>query len=123
MTRPKIKSFTFITGKKYDGIMRRCYSDKDSSYKSYGARGVRVCTAWIQDIENFRAWVRQQLTILGVSEQEFVNNSKRYQVDRITNAGHYTPDNCRLVSPQENSRNKPGQRREFLSAEGVLIAV
>lgn len=49
---------------------------------------------------------------------EFENDPKRYTLDRINPDGHYTPDNCRIVSPQENSRNKRQAFKKIVSAEG-----
>ena len=62
---------------------------------------------------------------MGLTLESFVANSSKYQLDRIDVDGDYTPDNCRLVSPQSNVRN---QRRRVLgttiiSAEGEEIIV
>lgn len=51
----KGNNFNYLAGKKYDGMLGRCYRETDRSYKNYGARGIRVCSDWIQDINNFKA--------------------------------------------------------------------
>ena len=124
MTRPRKISFGYATNKKYDGMMGRCYREADRSYKNYGGRGIRVCLAWITDIESFRNWVRAELLRLGITEEEFATNSKSLQLDRTDVNGHYTPENCRLVSPQKNGRNKrKSTRRLYETAEGITVVV
>lgn len=123
MTRPRTATFEYVTGKKYDGMMGRCYRETDASYKRYGAKGVRVCAAWIKDIDNFRAWVRAHLTAIGLPLDEFVARGAHFQLDRVDGGGHYTPANCRVVSAQANARNKGGRTRVYMSSEGESVAV
>ncbi len=117
----KVKDFRYYSGKKYDGMMGRCYRENDISYKNYGAKQIRVCSAWIKDIEIFRTWMLSQISSIGITEEEFVLNSKKYQLDRIDTHGNYTPENCKLSSPQENSRNKAKTMKKVISAEGEEI--
>lgn len=119
----RVKSYMHVSGKKYDGMMGRCYRGSDASYDSYGGRGIRVCKEWLIDIESFRSWLRAEVANVGLSLEEFVANSRRYQLDRIDVNGHYTPTNCRLATIQENSRNKRTGRRVLISAEGEQVVV
>jgi hypothetical protein len=120
----KAKDFNYYSGKKYDGMMGRCYRERDASYKNYGGRGIKVCTKWVTDINEFRVWLLSQLDNLEVSLEEFVSNSRKYQLDRIDVEGHYTPDNCRLVSPQKNTRNRRCRVvRNITTAEGDVICL
>lgn len=121
--RLKVKGFNHVTGKKYDGMMGRCYRESDASYKNYGLKGIRVCTAWVQNIENFREWVKKELDKYNLTIDEFVSKSSYYQLDRIDHKGHYTPDNCRIVTIQENSRNKQNGKRKYETAEGTIVEV
>lgn len=110
-------------GKKYDGMMRRCYNPIDASFKNYGQRGIRVCAAWIKDIREFKKWFLEQLENQNISKEFFLENAANLQIDRINNDGHYTPENCRVTTCQSNVRNRKGIRRQFESAEGDLIDV
>ena len=124
MTMPKKKHLNYFAGKKYDGMMGRCYRETDTSYKNYGGKGIRVCSSWIKEIKKFREWFRKELENKNISEEDFVLNSRIYQLDRIDAFGHYSPENCRIVSAQENSRNQ--RNRKFVkikSAEGEVIEV
>jgi len=116
----KTKSFNYVVGRKYDGMMGRCYRESDRSYANYGGRGIGVCSKWIEDINNFKVWLMAELFKNGIMEVEFVKNSKIYQLDRIDVNGHYIPENCRIVNPQQNSRNKQTGMRTVRSAEGTV---
>lgn len=111
-------TFKYLASKKYDSMMGRCYRERDPGYKSYGARGIKMCSSWLADINNFRSWFTRQLVLSGISEEHFVKNSRSVQLDRIDPDGHYSPENCRLVSPQQNTRNRGGVVRKIISSEG-----
>lgn len=56
--RPRIGSTDLATRRLYANwgwMVRRCTDPSNSSYKYYGARGVRVCREWM-DFRRFRAW-------------------------------------------------------------------
>jgi len=72
----------------------RCYNLKDKHYKDYGGRGIKVCEEWLNDSRKFIKWSLEN------------GYKKELQIDRIDNNGNYSPDNCRWVTPKENSRNK-----------------
>ena len=57
-----------------------------------------------------------------MSQEEFIQNSKNIQIDRINPKGHYTEDNCRLINLQGNARNKINRVvKNVLSAEGDYV--
>ena len=116
------KDFGYYSGKKYDGMMGRCYRTTDRSYKHYGELGVKVAAKWIKDINEFRAWLLAELERIGVSVEVFCATPGNYQLDRIDPNGHYTPQNCRIVNRQTNSRNQRHIRNKVVeSAEGEEI--
>lgn len=124
MARNRQKDFNYVTGKKYDGMMGRCYRESDRSYKNYGAKNVRVSETWIKDINTFRVWIVSELSRIGISLEDFVANSRYFQLDRINPDGHYTPNNCRLTGMQHNSRNKRiNSTQKYISAEGNTVIV
>ena len=121
MKGARMKDFDYKSGKKYDGMMGRCYRENDPSFKNYGLKGVKVCSEWIKDLNSFRNWIRSELVRIDVSESMFIENSSYYQLDRIDSNGHYSPLNCRICSPQQNARNKSNIKRIITSAEGEEI--
>lgn len=115
----KKKDFIYYSGKKYDGMMGRCYRTSDKSYKTYGSQGIRVCSEWIRNIESYRLWLLAELKKENISVEQFVKDASKMQVDRIDPKGHYTPENCRLSSPQLNMRNRSVSKGKLItSAEG-----
>ncbi len=124
MSRPRQKNFAYVSGKKYDGMMGRCYRETESSYGNYGGRGIRVARSWIENIDSFRQWLEEELDRAGISKDAFIENSSFYQLDRINVNDHYTPTNCRLVSPQQNGRNKRASiKRILIAADGSLVGI
>lgn len=118
------KDLNYYIGKRYDAMMGRCYRETDRSYKNSGGRGIKVCSVWIQDISSFRAWFLDHLINSDIDMVDFVQNGNKYQLDRINVNGHYTPENCRLVNPQQNARNKQLSRRKTIeSAEGTIFEI
>lgn len=86
------------------GMKRRCTNPSDRSYKSYGGRGISVCTEW-QQFDNFKTWAlnagyRSDLTI-----------------DRINVDGNYKPSNCRWATHKEQQNNRTNNRR--ITIDGV----
>ena len=74
-------------------MRNRCENPNREKYKDYGARGIKVCEEW-HDSEVFCKWALDN----GYKEG--------LQIDRINNNGNYEPNNCRWVTPKENSRNR-----------------
>lgn len=83
----------------------RCRSPNSAAYKHYGARGISVCQAWIDDRSEFLSYVQ---TLDGWDIPEF-------EMDRINTNGNYEPGNIRFCSAGDNAKNK--RRVEDLEAE------
>lgn len=93
---------TFVSGshlwnnKRIGTIFRkmrsRCYSDKDKDYVYYGAKGIKICTEWLNNPQKFEEWS--------------LNNgySDELTIDRIDSNKDYSPENCQWITLEENTR-------------------
>jgi len=89
-------------------MKQRCYNPNNPRYKDYGGRGIRVCREWHM-VKGFLQWV------------DSVGRPDGYQLDREDNNGDYEPDNCRFVTPKQNTRNTRSNIR--LTFEGQTMCV
>ena len=83
----------------WKGMKSRCYTKSNSSYKHYGARGIKVCDEWRDSYQAFHDWA-------------FANgydpNAPYGQctIDRIDVDGDYEPSNCRWVDAATQNANR-----------------
>lgn len=87
-----------FTNLRISGIFRnmltRCYCESCKDYCYYGARGIDVCQEWISNPKSFEEWALQN----GYADD--------LTIDRIKEDQGYSPDNCRWVTLEENTRFK-----------------
>lgn len=83
----------------WQGMRQRCYNPKATSYKNYGARGIRINPRW----DDFKLFVAD----MGPKP------SPSHWIERVDNDGDYGPFNCVWVLPVQQSVNKrPAPARE-----------
>jgi hypothetical protein len=73
-------------------MLQRCLNPKNTGYKYYGARGIKVCKRWLK-FENFYADVKYLYR-------------KNKQIDRKNNDGHYEPGNVRWATRKQQANNR-----------------
>lgn len=75
-------------------IIQRTENEENNRYHRYWARWIRMCKEWRESVVKFYEWG--------------INNwfDEWLQIDRIDNNWDYYPDNCRFISPKENSGNR-----------------
>lgn len=81
----------------WHGMIQRCESPRNASYKHYGAKGVTVCGRW-KLFENF--W-----------QDMGPRPSSSHTLDRKDNSIGYEPGNCRWATRKEQDRNKSSNVR------------
>ena len=87
-------------------MMRRCYSPENASYHLYGGRGIRVCRRWHQ-FSNFLA--------------DMGRRPPGKTLDRRSNDGHYTPDNCRWATIHQQNRNTRATKLSPAKARSIRV--
>ena len=92
-------------------MIKRCYQSRNSAYSRYGARGIEICDAWLEDFRAFYSWVIEQGWTLGIT------------IDRIDNDGPYAPENCQLLSRAKNALKMQNEheRAFFIAGQQVNI--
>lgn len=78
---------------RYRQMIQRCYIPTHKEYKNYGGRGIKVCNRWLESVENY------------IEDMGFPP-FKEAQIDRENNDLGYFKENCRWVTPKQNSLNK-----------------
>jgi len=89
-------------------MKQRCYNPNCQDYKHYGAKGIKVCKEWEMNPEHFQDWAFKNGYIKGLT------------VDRINSDKNYCPENCRLITLEENSRFKTGTN--IITINGITMS-
>lgn len=92
----------------HSSMKNRCTNPKSKAYRNYGGRGIKVCDRWLESFENFY-------------EDIIEGYIKGLQLDRIDNDGDYSKENCRWVTPQQNSMNRGVNRKGSSIYKGVIL--
>ena len=95
----------------WQNMKARCNNPNYQDYHRYGGRGIHYDPKW----EDFQTFFED------MGSKPFPNA----QVDRIDNDGNYTPENCRWVTPAEQSRNRSDNKltpRKVEIIQGLILS-
>lgn len=87
----------------------RCSNPRSASYKSYGARGIKVCARWLS-FENFIADMGRR-------------PSSKHTLDRINTNGNYEPANCRWADQLQQAQTRTNVRMINAFGETLTAAM
>lgn len=89
-------------------MLNRCYNKNVDSFKSHGARGIRVCDSWKNSFENF---------------YKDIGHAYKHglSLDRINNDGDYEPGNCRWANNEIQMNNK--RTTHFFEIDGKKMTI
>lgn len=85
-------------------MIQRCHNQRNKSYITYGAKGIKVCDRWRVFINFYDD--------MGLPPKE-------HEIDRIDNNKGYFKDNCRWVTMHENLLNKGIYKTNKLGIKGI----
>lgn len=74
------------------GMKQRCTNPNKRDYKWYGAKGVRVCSEWMNSFVSFY-------------EHVGARPSPKHTIDRIDVSGNYEPGNVRWATMEQQINN------------------
>jgi hypothetical protein len=89
----------------YYAMKNRCYNKNHPRFKDYGARGIRVCSRWLDSYDNFL--------------EDMGKRPEGTTLDRIYNDGNYEPGNCRWADNTTQSLNKRKYKSNKSGVTGV----
>ena len=94
----------------FDDMMSRCHNKKNSGYKNYGGRGIRVCKEWRYNYFVFKEWALSN------------GYEDNLTLDRFPDVnGWYSPNNCRWATRSEQNNNTTKSR--YLTYDGQTKTV
>ncbi len=77
-------------------MMRRCYNENAVTYRSYGGKGIGVCSEW-HDRETFKEWATAN------------GWEKGLRLERINALDDYSPTNCYFGYGKKKTENSTSQ--------------
>lgn len=93
--------------RRWTGMVARCRYPSTTNFAYYGGRGIKVCPEWDQSFEAFRDWAQAN------------GWDPALEIDRIDPDGDYTPENCRFIPHDMNSRIRRNARATQEQADEV----
>jgi hypothetical protein len=92
----------------WQGMMRRCYSQKSENYSIYGGRGIKVTDEW-HSVEAFCKWALSN------------GYADNLTIDRKNNNEDYSPDNCHWANYTVQARNRRNNHK--LTFDGKTLCI
>lgn len=84
-----------------------CYNERNDNYKSYGAKGIRMCDSWLRSFENFL-------------EDMGPRPSLDHRLRRLDKSLGYELDNCKWAHKTEKGLDKSAIPKTATKLETVI---
>jgi len=94
----------------WSDIVQRCTNPKNTNYHNYGAKGVSICNEWrTKPLTFIEYWLARGWR-------------KGLEIDRFPNQkGNYCPENCKLSTRPEQTRNT--SRNHLVNVFGETLCI
>jgi hypothetical protein len=93
------------TYRTWNMMKQRCTNPGNTSYKSYGGRGIKICDKWLTSFEDFH--------------KDMGDRPEGMSLDRVDNNGGYCKENCKWSTPKEQASNRRMQSNNKSGVTGV----
>lgn len=103
------KNWKSVEYERWCSMKQRCYGSYADSYKTHGARGIKVCDKWLNSFESFLA---------DVGRQPYPEAT----LERVDNDGNYEPGNVIWASKQVQARNRRTNRLLTIKGQTKTLA-
>lgn len=96
----------------YANMKQRCYYKKKSNYTNYGGRGIKLCNEWLgkDGFINFYNWAMAN------------GYNDTLTIERIDVNGNYSPENCKWIPKDEQTKNKTNNIVIEIDGEKKILA-
>ena len=101
--------------KVWAGMKQRCSNPNNKEYSKYGGKGISVCSEWANSYPVFREFMLSH----GYDPNAPFG---KCTIDRINNDGDYEPNNCRIITIQEQQHNRETSAFYYLNGEKLTLA-
>jgi hypothetical protein len=99
----------------FHNMKARCYNLSNKNYRNYGARGITVCSEWLNSEKAHESNCTKGF--IAFKQWALANGyAEDLTLDRIDVNGNYSPNNCRWVSRKVQQNNT--RRNCFVSYKG-----
>ena len=90
-------------------MIARCYNPKNPSYKTYGAKGVKVCERWLR----FDYFLEDVVKLPGFNQKDIDSGKLVMDKDTIDrNKMLYSPETCCFITRSENTKESTIRTRQ-----------
>lgn len=100
--------------KVWDGMKQRCSNPNHKEYSKYGGKGISVCPEWKNDYLAFREFMLSR----GYDPKAPFGECT---IDRIDNNGNYCPENCQIITIQEQQHNRETSSFYYLDGKRYTL--
>lgn len=94
----------------WKAMIQRCENPKHTYFKSYGGRGIAICSRWRNDFTAFAADMGDR-------------PSPEHTIDREDPNGHYEPDNCRWAVRKVQGNNRRNEFHRYIDWRGEKLTL